>query len=270
MQESLQNTAKQIRIDIIKSLNKAQSGHTGGSLGMADVFTAIYFKVMKNDPKNPWDPDRDRMILSNGHIAPVWYATLANRGYFPRDELMSLRKLNSRLQGHPHYRSAPGVENSAGPLGQGISVAVGHALAARLDNKDYFTYCSLGDGELNEGEVWEALLSINKFKLNNLICFVDRNKIQLSGTSDDIMPLEPLADKFASFAMNVIEAEGHDMDEIISAFDAAKVSKKPSIIIFHTIMGKGVSFMENTYKWHGVAPTDDEMARALKELNCYG
>jgi transketolase len=263
--EDLKQKAKNIRINIIKMLHQAGSGHTGGSLDMADVFTALYFKIMKHNPKKPFDEDRDRLILSNGHIAPVWYASLSEAGYFPEKELMTLRNINSRLQGHPHYRSAPGVENTAGPLAQGISVAIGHALAAKLDKKDYTTYCSLGDGELNEGQVWEAFFTINKFKLNNLICFIDRNLIQLSGKAEEIMPLEPLRDKFESFNFNVIEANGHDFDEIISAFHAAKKSESPSIIIFNTIVGKPVSFM-NSYKWHGVAPDDDQMKKALEEL----
>ncbi len=265
--DELKQKAKLIRKTVVKMLNKAGSGHTGGSLGMADIFTALYFKVMKHhDPNDPYNKDRDRFILSNGHVAPTWYAALAYSGYFPEKELMSLREINSRLQGHPHYRSAPGVENSAGPLGQGISVAIGHALAAKLDKLDYTVYCSLGDGELNEGQVWEALMSINKFKLNNLICFVDRNDVQLSGDTKDIMPIEPLKDKFESFGTNVIEANGHDFDKIINAFDSAKNSGKPSVIIFKTVMGKGVSFMEGSYKWHGIAPDDDQLAKALEEL----
>jgi transketolase len=262
----LKQRAKEIRISIIKMLTKAGSGHTGGSLGMADVYAALYFKVMKHDPKNPYYKNRDRLILSNGHIAPVMYAALAYSGYFPVEELMSLRKINSRLQGHPHYRSAPGVENSAGPLGQGISVAIGHALSAKLDNVDYTTYCSLGDGELNEGEVWEAFLFINKYKLNNLICFVDRNNQQLSGTTKGIMPLEPLKDKIESFNLHVIEADGHNMEEIMEAFEKAKQSSKPAVIIFNTTMGKGVSFMEDSYKWHGIAPSKEQEQEAIKEL----
>ncbi len=262
----LKQKAKDIRISIIKMLNNSGSGHPGGSLSMADVFTALYFKVMDHDPKDPYDEERDRLILSNGHIAPVMYAALAHRGYFPVEELMTLRKIDSRLQGHPHYRSAPGVENSAGPLGQGISVAVGHALSAKLDKKNYKTYCSLGDGELNEGQVWEAFLSINKFNLNNLICFIDSNKIQLSGDCDDIMPIEPLAKKLEAFNFNVIETDGHDFDSIFKAFDKAKNSKKPPIIIFNTIMSKGVPFMENSYKWHGKAPDDEQAKRAIEEI----
>lgn len=264
--EDLKLVAKDIRKSIIKMLNKAGSGHTGGSLDMADVFTALYFKVMNHDPNNPDKKDRDRLILSNGHIAPVWYAALAYSGYFPVEELMSLRQINSRLQGHPHYKSVPGIENSAGPLGQGISVAIGHAIAGKLDKLDYTVYCSLGDGELNEGEIWEAFFSINKFKLNNLVCFVDRNMIQLSGEAEEIMPMEPLKQKLESFNLNVIEADGHNFDEIIKSFDDAKISEKPTIIIFNTIMGKGVSFM-NSYKWHGIAPSDEQMQQALEELN---
>lgn len=263
----LKQKAKEIRLDILKMLHNAGNGHTGGSLDMADVFTALYFKTMNHDSKKPQDKNRDRLILSNGHIAPVMYASLAHSGYFPVKELTTLRKLNSRLQGHPHINIDIGVENSGGPLGQGISTAIGHALAAKLDKLDYTTYCSLGDGELNEGQVWEAFLTISKFKLNNLICFIDRNRMQLSGTTKDIMPLEPLAEKLASFNLNVIEANGHDFDEIISAFESAKNSEKPSVIIFNTIMGKGVSFMENSYKWHGKAPNDEEYKKAVEEIN---
>lgn len=262
----LKQKAKEIRLDILKMLHNAGNGHTGGSLDMADVFTALYFKIMNHDPNKPEDKKRDRLILSNGHIAPVMYACLAHSGYFPVKELMTLRKLNSRLQGHPHINPELGMESSGGPLGQGISVAIGHALSARLDKQDYTTYCSLGDGELNEGQVWEGFFTISKYNLNNLICFIDRNKMQLSGESKDIMPLEPLAEKFASFNLNVIEADGHDFDQIITAFDSAKKSDKPSVIIFNTIMGKGVSFMENSYKWHGVAPDVEQYKKAVLEV----
>jgi transketolase len=262
----LKQKAKEIRLDILKMIHNAGNGHTGGSLGMADVFTALYFKVIKHDQKNPYDKKRDRLILSNGHICPVMYTCLAHSGYFPIKELMTLRKLDSRLQGHPHYRSAPGVENTGGPLGQGISVAIGHALSARLDKLDYTTYCSLGDGELNEGQVWEAFMAIAKYDLNNLVCFIDKNRMQLSGESNHIMPIEPLAEKLASFNLEVIEADGHDFDEIISAFDSAKKSERPSVIVFNTIMGKGVSFMENSYKWHGIAPDDEQYKKAVMEV----
>ncbi len=264
--EELKSKAKEMRIAILKMLNRAGSGHTGGSLSMTDIIAALYFKVMKHYPSDPYNENRDRLILSNGHVAPALYAALALSGYFPVEELMSLRQINSRLQGHPHYKSIPGIENSSGPLGQGISVAIGHALAARLDKKSYFVYCSLGDGELNEGQVWEAFMSINKFRLNNLICFIDRNKVQLSGKTIDIMPLEPLTDKIESFGIKAIKADGHDFNEIINAFETAKKSDKPSIIIFNTIMGKGVSFMENSYKWHGVAPNDKQLKMALEEI----
>ena len=264
--EELKLKAKEMRKSIVKMLNKAGSGHTGGSLGMTDIFTALYFKILKHDPNNANDADRDRFILSNGHVAPVWYAALAYSGYFPVEELMSLRQINSRLQGHPHYNSAPGIENSAGPLGQGISVAIGHALAAKLDNKNHKIFCSMGDGELNEGQVWEAMMSINKFKLNNLICFVDRNDVQLSGDTIDIMPIEPLKEKFESFGLIVINADGHDFNEIINAFESAKNSEKPTVIIFKTVMGKGVSFMEGSYKWHGIAPNDEQLEQALEEI----
>jgi len=212
----LKKLAKTIRIDIVRSLAEAGSGHSAGSLGMADVFTALYFSVMKHKPKNPLWKDRDRLILSNGHIVPVLYATLANAGYFPKKELLSLRKLGSRLQGHPHIYSVPGMENSAGPLGQGISLACGIALAGKMDKKKYRVFLSTSDGEVNEGQAWEGFMFAAKYKLDNLIAFMDRNRIQISGNTEKVMPLEPLRDKLQAFGWNVVEINGHDFKQILS------------------------------------------------------
>lgn len=256
-----------IRQDIIKELVEAKSGHSAGPLGMADVFTALYFNAMNNDPKNPWKKDRDRFILSNGHICPVWYATLAKAGYFPQKELMTLRKLGTRLQGHPHIRSVPGVENTAGPLGQGISIAVGIALAAKMDNKKYKVFCGMSDGELEEGQPWEAFMFAAKNNLDNLIVLEDRNYIQIDGNTQDIMPIDPLDKKIQAFNWNVISIDGNDMKQILKAIDKAKKTKgKPTMIICNTIPGKGVSFMEGKYEWHGKPPTKEQGDAALKEL----
>ncbi|MEK7508696.1 MAG: transketolase [Patescibacteria group bacterium] len=251
----------------MKMLTEAGSGHTGGSLGMADIFTALYFSVANIDPKKPGWENRDKIVLSNGHICPVLYATLARRGFFPLAKLKTLRKLGSPLQGHPHYGELPGVENSGGPLGQGISQAVGMALAAKLDKKTNRIFCLMSDGELNEGQCWEAFLLAAKHKLDNLIIIVDRNKIQLSGTTEDILPLEPLKEKFQAFNFKVLETDGHKMDQIIEVFKQAKNTVgQPTVILAHTTLGKGVSFMENDYRWHGKAPNKEESERALKEL----
>jgi len=259
--------ANKIRQDIIKELAEAGSGHSAGPLGMSDIFTALYFHVMNHDPKNPEFAGRDRFILSNGHICPVWYATLANAGYFPVEELMTLRKIDSRLQGHPHYKCAPGVENTAGPLGQGISMACGIALGGKMDNKPFRVYCGLGDGEINEGQPWEAFMFAAKFKLDNLIAIIDRNRIQIDGNTEDIMPLDPLADKMKAFNWNVIEIDGNDMKAVLAAFEVAKKNKgKPTCIIANTVPGKDVSFMEHKYEWHGKPPSKDEAVKALSEL----
>ena len=265
--ETLKNIANQIRQDIIKMLTEAGSGHTGGSLGMADIFTALYFSVANIDPKKPGWENRDKIVLSNGHICPVLYATLARRGFFPLAKLKTLRKLGSPLQGHPHYGELPGVENSGGPLGQGISQAVGMALAAKLDKKTHRIFCLMSDGELNEGQCWEAFLLAAKHKLDNLIIIVDRNKIQLSGATEDILPLEPLKEKFQSFGLETLEVNGHNLEEITEILEKAKnFIGRPIVIIAHTILGQGVSFMENDYHWHGKAPNKEESERALKEL----
>lgn len=268
----LEKTANLIRQDIIKMLVSAGSGHSAGPLGMADVFTALYLGGGLNyDPKDPWKEDRDRVILSNGHICPVWYATLAWVGFFPKAELSSLRKLNGRLQGHPHFRELPGVENSGGPLGQGLSQAAGQALAGRMDDKSYRVYCLMSDGELQEGQTWEAVMFAGKNNLHNLTAIIDRNNIQIDGFTEEIMPLEPLADKFKSFNWSVIEVDGHNLAEIIAAINRAKaIFENPTVIVAHTIPGKGVDFMEWKYEWHGKPPKPDEAKAALHQLRTLG
>ncbi len=270
--EELELKANEIRQDIIKMLLEAGSGHSAGPLGMADVFTALYFSGSLNlDPKDPWNENRDRVILSAGHICPVWYPTLAHAGYFPHEELMSLRKINSRLQGHPHYRELPGVENTGGPLGQGLSQAIGHALSARMNKQKYRTYCVMSDGELEEGQNWEAIMMAGKNNLHNLVAIIDRNNIQIDGVTEDVMPLEPLADKWRAFNWSVIEVDGHNIREIIDALEKAKtIFENPTVIIAHTIPGKGVDFMENDYNWHGKPPNKDEGKKALHELRTLG
>lgn len=266
--QQLELKANEIRQDIIKMLLSAGSGHSAGPLGMADVFTALYFGgVLNYDPKDPWKEDRDRVILSNGHICPVWYPTLAHAGFFPKEELMTLRKLNSRLQGHPHYREAPGVENTGGPLGQGLSQAIGQALVARMDKKLWRVYCLMSDGELDEGQSWEAICFAGKNNLHNLTAIVDRNNIQIDGFTEEVMPLEPLADKFRAFNWSVIEVDGHNMTEIVAALEKAKsIFENPTVIIAHTIPGRGVDFMNWNPEWHGKPPKPDEAEKALTQL----
>ncbi len=265
--KELELKANEIRQSIIEMLLEAGSGHSAGPLGMADIFTALYFDALNIDPKKPDWPERDRLVLSCGHIAPVFYATLAHRGYFPREELNTLRKFGTRLSGHPHNLALPGVENSSGPLGQGLSQAVGMALAARMDSKKWRTYAVLSDGEHDEGQLWEAVLFAGKNQLHNLTAIIDRNNIQIDGFTEDIMPLEPLADKYRAFNWYVLEVDGHNYDEILGALRHARaVFEKPTVIIAHTIPGKGVDFMENDYKWHGKPPKSDEAKIALKEL----
>ena len=265
--KKLKLIANEIRIDIIKMLVSAGSGHSAGPLGMADIFTALYFNIMNHDPKNPKWENRDRFTLSNGHICPVWYATLAKSGYFPQKEIMTLRKLGTRLHGHPHNLALPGIENSAGPLGQGISIAAGIALGAKLDKKNYRVYCGMSDGELEEGQPWEAFMFASKYKLDNLIAINDRNYIQIDGDTRDIMPLDPLDKKMKAFNWNVIVIDGNNMKEILNALNKAKkVKGKPTMIIANTVPGKGVSFMEGKYEWHGKPPTKDQAEIALAEL----
>lgn len=265
----LEEMANKIRQDIIAALVEAKSGHSAGPLGMADIFTAMYFHILKHDPKNADWPERDKLVLSNGHICPVLYATLANAGYFPVEELMTLRKLNTRLQGHPHRKSLPGLETTSGPLGSGLSQSIGMALAFRLDNKKNRVYCLTSDGEHQEGNLWEAVMFAGKqgSKLNNLTAIMDRNNIQIDGFTEKVMPLEPLRQKYESFGWHVIDVSGHDIAEFVSAVNEAKaIYEKPTMIIAHTIPGKGVSFMENDFAWHGKPPSPEEAKRALNEL----
>lgn len=263
----LQRTANLIRQDIIKMLFEAGSGHPAGALGMADIFTVLYFKILRQDPQQPDLPDRDRLVLSNGHICPAYYATLARAGYFPLSKLITLRKLNSPLQGHPHRESLPGLETTSGPLGSGLSQACGMALAARMDHQAWKVFCLMSDGEHDEGNTWEAVMFAAKCKLNNLIAVIDRNRIQIDGSTEKVMPLEPLKEKYQSFGWQVLEINGHDFTGIINAFETAKLNKKgPTVIIAHTIPGKGVSFMENDFRWHGKTPNKEEAERALEEL----
>ncbi len=279
--EELQLKANEIRQDIIKMLVEAGSGHSAGPLGMADVFTALYFGgSVNNDPKDPWNPARDRILLSNGHICPVWYPTLAHAGFFPREELMTLRKLGTRLQGHPEFHKLPGVENTAGPLGQGMSQAIGHALAIRNDvsagklprgERMPWVYCMMSDAELQEGQNWEAIMFAGKNNLHNLTAVIDRNNIQIDGFTEDIMPLEPLADKFKAFNWSVIEIDGHNIREAIDAFNKAmSIFENPTVIIAHTIPGKGVDFMDWNFEWHGKPPDKDQGNDALKQLRTLG
>ena len=274
----LELKANEIRQSVIEMLVAAGSGHTAGPLGMADIFTLLYFKVLQHDPKNPLWEDRDRLILSNGHICPVLYATLAHAGYFEVDELLTLRKFGSRLQGHPHRTALPGLETSSGPLGSGLSQAVGMALAERIDNpySSKYIYCLTGDGELNEGQIWEAALQAGKEKLHNLIVIVDRNGIQIDGYTKDVMPLEPLAEKFEAFNFDVQEVDGHNIRAMNDAIGKAQaVYGQPSLIIAHTIASKGVDVFERDFRWHGNppgkgpedrVPKDKQAAVALEKL----
>ncbi len=276
----LESEAKKIRVSIIEMLAEAKSGHTAGPLGMADIFSALYFNILKHRPSQPdWD-GRDRLVLSNGHICPVLYASMAHSGYFPVLELQTLRKFGSRLQGHPHREFLPMLETSSGPLGSGLSQAAGMALADKIDHgtlAPHYIYALLSDGEHNEGQIWEAGLFASKEKLGNLIAIIDRNNIQIDGFTEDIMPLAPLYDKWKSFGWHVQEIDGHDFQAIINAVEIAKsVIDKPSMIIAHTIPGRGVSFMEGRYEWHGTPPGISnivgapdkslQVAEALKEL----
>ncbi len=263
----LEEMANTIRQDIVKTLVAAGSGHSAGPLGMADVFTAFYFHILQHRPHEPLWADRDRLVLSNGHICPVLYATLARAGYFPVPELKTLRQIGSRLQGHPHRGSLPGIETTSGPLGSGISQAIGFALAARMDRKKWRTYCLTSDGEHEEGNTWEAIMFAGKERLSNLTVVIDRNNIQIDGFTEDVMPLEPLRRKYESFNWNVLDVNGHDFVDIISAAaEARAVHERPTVIIAHTIPGKGVDFMENDYAWHGKPPSRGEAEKALKEL----
>ena len=262
-----QGIANTLRIDIIKMLEKSKSGHPGGSLSACEILTALYFKEMNIDPKNPKKDDRDRFVLSKGHGAPVLYAALAEKGYFPKEELSSLRKIDSMLQGHPDMKGTPGVDMTTGSLGQGLSAANGMALASKLDNKGYRVYALLGDGEVQEGIIWEAAMFAAHYKLDNLTVFIDHNGLQIDGRNKDVMNIEPIDEKFKAFGWHTISIDGHDFQEIFNAIDEAKkVEGKPTIIIAKTIKGKGVSFMENQVGWHGNAPSKEEAEKAIKEL----
>lgn len=267
----LELTANNVRMSIIDMLQDAGSGHTAGPLGMADIFTAMYFHILNHDTKNPhWD-GRDRLILSNGHIVPVQYAAMAHAGYFPVEELSTLRKFGSRLQGHPEREKLPGIENTSGPLGSGLSQASGMALGLKMDNKKNHIYCLMSDGELQEGNTWEAVMFAGNKKLNNLTAIIDRNNIQIDGMTENVMPLEPLADKWRAFNWHVIEIDGHNFQAIIDAVNLAKaVTEKPTVIIARTIPGKGITEIEGDYKWHGTPPNAEQEKKWLDELRTLG
>lgn len=268
----LEKIATDIRVDIIKMLEEAGSGHSAGPLGLTDIFTALYFDVMKHDPKNPdWD-GRDILLLSNGHCVPVRYATMAHAGYFPKAELKTLRKFGSRLQGHPERTRLPGMETTSGPLGCGLSQAAGMALAMRMDGiTKRWVYVIMGDGELNEGNIWEAAMLAGKYKLNNVIGIIDRNNIQIDGPTEEVMPLENLKGKWESFGWHVLEINGNDIEAVIDACEMAKtIVEKPVMIIAYTVPGKGVDFMEGDYHWHGMPPNHDQAKLALHELRTLG
>lgn len=263
----LKKTAAQIRLDIIEEVHAASSGHPGGSLSIADIITYLYFQEMKVDPKNPNDPDRDRLVLSKGHTAPALYAALAEKGYFPTEELKKLRQVDSFLQGHPDMKGTPGVDMSTGSLGLGFSCACGMALAAKIDGKDYRTYTIIGDGESEEGQIWEAAMFAAHYKLDNLCAVIDLNGLQIDGPVTEVMNPTPHDKKLEAFGFHVITIDGHNFDQIAAAFDEAKTVKgKPCAIIAHTIKGKGVSFMENQVGWHGSAPNDEQYATAISEI----
>ena len=264
----LQEKAGEIRGEIIKMLVNVGSGHTGGALGAADFWTALYLGgLVRVDPNNPWDENRDRVVLSAGHYCPAQYAVLAEMGFFEKKELMSLRQINSRLQGHPVARCLPGIENTSGPLGQGISQAVGMAIVGKRERRQWRVVCFMGDGEQQEGQVWEAYMLAGKEKLANLTVVIDRNNMQIDGHTEEVMPLEPLRVKLEAFGMEVFEVDGHDIGSIMETFARAiTVYEKPSVILLHTIPGKGVSFMEGLVEWHGKAPSVDEAVEALHEL----
>lgn len=266
--DALELIANDIRQDIIKMLEEAGSGHSAGPLGLADIFAALYFNIMKHDPKNPNWEERDIFVLSNGHCVPVQYAAMAHAGYFPKSELKTLRKFGSRLQGHPERKHLPGIETTSGPLGCGLSQAAGMALAMRMNGQTRRrVYCVTSDGEMNEGNYWEAAMFIGKYKLNNLTAIIDRNNIQIDGPTEEVMPLEDLRGKWESFGWYVLNIDGHDIEAIIDACNMAKaIVEKPVVIIAHTIPGKGVDFMEYDYRWHGAPPNPKQAKQALKEL----
>ena len=265
--EFLEEMAKEIRKSIIQEVYYAKSGHPGGSLSVADILTVLYFEEMRIDPqKQDWE-DRDRFVLSKGHCSPALYAVLAHRGFFDVDELKTFRNINSRLQGHPDKKHVPGVDMTTGSLGQGLSVANGMAIAGKLDKKDYRVYCVLGDGEIEEGQIWEAAMTANKYKLDNLCVIVDNNNLQIDGTIEEVMSSYPIDEKFRSFGFEIIKIDGHDIKEVISAFEVARnIKGKPTCIIAKTIKGKGIRFMENQVGWHGKAPNEEQYYEAIRDL----
>ena len=269
---ALEKKANEIRVDLIKMLEHAGSGHSAGPLGLADIFTALYFEVLKHDPKNPDWEERDILILSNGHCTPVRYATMAHAGYFDKKELMTLRQFGSRLQGHPERLRLPGLETTSGPLGSGLSQAAGMAMALRMDKAQHrWVYCIMSDGEQDEGNTWEGAMFAAKYKLNNIIAITDRNNIQIEGPTEIVMPLENLRDKWEAFGWHVLEIDGNDIEAVIDACNMAKaIVEKPVMIIAHTVPGKGVDFMEYDFHWHGAPPNHEQAVKAIKELRTLG
>lgn len=269
--KELEEKANEIRQSLIESLVEAGSGHTAGPLGMADIFTAFYFHILNHDPHDPLKEDRDRLILSNGHIVPIRYATMAHAGYFPVSELKTLRKFDSKLQGHPERVRFPALESTSGPLGSGLGQAAGMAYAARMDDKKFRIYCLLSDGELQAGNTWEAAMFAGDNALNNLTAVIDRNNIQINGMTENVLPLEPLREKFESFNFNVLEVDGHNVEEFVNAIGEAQATyEKPTVIIAHTIPGKGIPEIEFDYRWHGKPPSKEEGEKFLKELRTLG
>lgn len=265
--QELSEMCLEVRRDIVRMTAAAGSGHPGGSLSSVELMVGLYFTKLRHDPQRPDWPERDRFILSKGHVAPVLYSVLARSGYFPVEELLTLRQLGSRLQGHPHMLALPGVDNSSGSLGQGLSQANGLALAARLNQQDFRVYCLLGDGELQEGQVWEAIMTAAHYKLDNVCAIVDYNELQIDGNVEDVMGLAPLRDKWEAFNWHVIEIDGHDMEQVLAAYEEAnQTQEKPTVILAKTIKGKGISFMEDRPEWHGRAPKKEELEKALAEL----
>ena len=266
--EDLKMKAKKIRKDIIEEVYNANSGHPGGSLSISDIMAVLYFNELRIDEKNPKWEERDRLVLSKGHCSPALYAALAERGFFDKEDLKSFRKIESNLQGHPDLNKVPGVDMTSGSLGQGLSIANGMAIAGKMDNKNYRVYIILGDGEIEEGQIWEAAMTANKYKLDNLCVIVDNNNLQIDGTIEEVMSSYPIDEKFKSFGFNVLTIDGNNIEEILNGFEIAKQTKnKPTCIIAKTIKGKGVSFMENKAEWHGKAPNEEEYIQAMKDLN---
>jgi transketolase len=266
-QQFLQDKARTLRIAALKMIHAAKSGHPGGSLSIADIIAVLYFDEMRVDPQNPAWEDRDRFILSKGHTCPIWYVVLAEKGFFPKEELATLRKLGSKLQGHPDMKKVPGIDMTTGSLGNGLGIGVGMAKAAKIDQKDYRVYVAVGDGEVQEGAIWEAAMSAAHYKLDNLVVIVDKNNLQVDGFVSEIMVIDPIDEKFKAFGFAVLNIDGHDMEQICEAFAKARQTQgKPTCIIANTVKGKGVSFMENVCSWHGTAPNDEQFEIAMQEL----